>query len=218
MSVGSALLTQIFGYVTPLLGLSLVGLKNIFLWQAVTFLFVAPIPLSLSLVFYLGIALYLLWAVGQMVLDRVGDKAFLRFFFITGVVAGLGAVGLCSLWGIGGILLGPACALYGLLTVWCMFDPNMQMLLFMIFPVRAKWMVVGLLGINLLLDIGSGSYLYVTANLLGGLIGHLYGLLAWDLRGPFTITHPIDHFIARIGRKFRPKSRAQSRIHRLHPF
>ena len=204
-----AITTQIFapalGIYTPanLLSLSQWGISNGYLWQFLSFLFVVPAPLSFYFAFYLLIELYLIWVIGGLLVDRVGKGPFLRLFFTSGILAGAGALGLSALLGGGGALAGAACAVYGLLVAWTLFDPDMQLLLFMMVPIRAKYLVLGLLGLNLLLDLSGGAYLYATANVIGALVGYFYSVIGWDLRGPFSFTHPFDHWLGGMGHRIR---------------
>jgi Rhomboid family len=204
-----ALISQIFGpalgIFTPqnLLSLSIWGLTKGFIWQFATFLFVVPVNLSFYFAFYLLIELYLIWVIGGLLVDRVGKGPFLRLFFISGILAGGGAMALAAGLGGGAALAGGACAVYALLVAWTMFDPNMQLLLFMMIPIRAKYLVLGLLGLNLLLDLSGGAYVYATANVLGALIGYFYAVFGWDLRGPFPFTHRFDHWLGGVGHRIR---------------
>ncbi len=206
IALTSQIFSPILGLYTPqnLLSLSLWGLTKGYLWQLFTFLFVVPAQISFYFAFYLLIQLYLIWVIGGLLVDRVGKGPFLRLFFTSGIVAGGGAMTLAAfIGGGGGVLAGAACAVYGLLVAWTMFDPNMQLLLFMMVPIRAKFLVLGLLGLNLLLDLSGDAYIYATANILGALVGYIYSVFGWDLRGPFQFTHRFDHWLGGVGHKIR---------------
>ena len=116
------------------------------------------------------------------------------------------------------MLAGAACAVYGLLIVWTMLNPDSQMLLFLTIPVQTRYLVVILLGLNLILDLSGGSYLTAASNVLGAAFGYLYALLAWELKGPFPFSQRFDGAMNRLGRRLRrrsppPSSYAHSKIY-----
>ena len=68
------------------------GMSRYLWWQPVTFLFIHHTGyqgINLGFLSLLLFNMYILWVMGSDVYQRVGKTPFLRFYFITGIVAGL---------------------------------------------------------------------------------------------------------------------------------
>lgn len=189
-----------------LLSLSWWGLSNLYLWQPLTFLFVQPYSSS-GITFFsllsLFFTMYMLWVLGTAIYELIGKKAFLRFYFTCGIAAGLIALLMMPLTGKFAMLAGPAPSILALLTVWSMAYPETEIVLFFLIPVKAKWVMAGLISATLLItfsqwDIAS-LFLYLSAIFLG----YAYACLAWGWRSPFLFTQKFDSALATFGLKMR---------------
>ena len=119
-------------------------------WQPVTYIFVhagiAHIVFNLLTLWMFGVELERLW----------GTRAFTKFFFVCGVAAGLAtfAVGLLPIdaaWRERtylGVTVGASGALYGVLYAWARAFPYRTVLMFLIFPMQARWFVALLIAID----------------------------------------------------------------------
>ena len=183
--------------------LSRSGLARLEIWQPITYLFVSPGPLAINTAFYVLVQLYLIWAVGTMLIHQLGTRPVMRLFFASGILGGLIATATFN-----GLLAGAAPAVYGLMTLALLFHPEMKMLLFLVVPVRLKWLVVILLGINLF----AHGMLEASANLAGALSAYLLAVAVYDLRSPWKITHSFDRLLGRL-RRPRPTSCPASKIY-----
>lgn len=145
------------------------------LYQFVTYLFVHGSTLHLLfnmlILFFFGRALEIHW----------GTRYFLRYYFISGVGAGI-----CSIpfmWGEGVPLVGASGALFALLIAFGILFPErvVTFLLFFFIPIRmrARQMVVIFIGLELLFLLGreGGGGIAHFAHLGGALVGFLY--LKW---------------------------------------
>jgi membrane associated rhomboid family serine protease len=183
------------------LGLSRWGIRNWYIWQPITYLFVQMIPPGGMTFFYL-IALffnmYILWVMGSALIELVGTKSFLHFYFFTGIAAGLLALGLMHLLGHDRLLAGPAAAILALVTAWTMIYPEVEMLLFFLIPIKAKWVMAGIVGAILFLALTQGEIAYLALYMAGVVLGYLYAVCAWKLQGPFPWLHPFDRRVAAI--------------------
>ena len=184
-----------------LLGLSWQGISSLFLWQPITYLFVHHGVGGLSLGFFIELFfhMYLLWIVGSAVHRHVGNRSFLGLYFLCGLVAAATALFLMSSLGVYTRLLGSGPALFGVLAVWAMLFPDLEMMLPFGIRATAKWVWLGLLGITILIDLSQLNWLDLLTYLSGTLTGYLIGVIAWDLRGPFPQTHAIDASLASLG-------------------
>ncbi len=187
------------------LSLSWYGLKHLYIWQFVSYLFLQYSGfggITFSFLINLTLSMYFLWILGSIIHERVGDGPFLRLYLLSGVFAGLAALLVMPITGYSA-LAGPAPALLALLVVWTMLHPGAEILLFFLIPIQAKWLALGVLGAVLLVSLAQLDLGYAVFYFSGALFGYLYALLAWNLEGPFPATHPFDHAIARIGIKVR---------------
>jgi len=142
------------------------------IWQPATYMFLHAnamhILFNMLGVWMFGIELERLW----------GTRFFARFYAITGIGAGLTAVAasfapvdaLQATYG--AITIGASGALYGLLMAFAMHFPDRPILMFMLFPIPAKYFVM-ILGAMAFL-IAPGSQVSNAAHLGGLLWGYLY--------------------------------------------
>jgi membrane associated rhomboid family serine protease len=128
------------------------------------------------------------WMFGVELERRWGTAAFVRFYFITGVGAGLATV-LVSLLPFaatsriyGAATIGASGAVYGLILAWALIFPHRQVLFMMIFPLPARVFAFIL---------GAMSFLSAAGGLNGSVAEatHLAGLvIAWFyLKGPTNL-------------------------------
>ncbi|MBA2305637.1 MAG: rhomboid family intramembrane serine protease, partial [Acidobacteria bacterium] len=142
------------------------------IWQPATYMFLhvnaMHILFNMLGVWMFGIELERLW----------GTRFFARFYAITGIGAGLTAVAasfapvdaLQATYG--AITIGASGALYGLLMAFAIHFPDRPILMFMLFPIPAKYFVM-ILGAMAFL-IAPGSQVSNAAHLGGLLWGYLY--------------------------------------------
>jgi membrane associated rhomboid family serine protease len=159
-------------------------------WQLVTYMFLHG---SLAHIFFNMLAL---WMFGTELERMWGTRFFVRYYFVTGVVAGLSTIAFslapmaaaANLYNSGTI--GASGAIYGLLLAYGLTFPDRLLMLFLVFPVPAKYAVM----------IFGGIELFLSASDLGGgvaHVAHLGGLAAG--------------YVLLRGRRFRPIEEARYR-------
>jgi membrane associated rhomboid family serine protease len=203
VSLGAALIAGLWSNalgLQQLFALTATAVSQGFLWQLVSYVFVQPLGHTSALSFLLSTAfsLCLLWVAGKMILTRKPLRDFFFLYFGSALVAGLAIFGLQTASGSPLPFAGNYPALYGLLMGWVMLFPDLQLLVFMLFPVRSKWLVLGLLGANLFVDLSSGLWISAAGSLAGALAGYLYGVLVWKAAGPFPSLRPLERWTARL--------------------
>jgi membrane associated rhomboid family serine protease len=162
-------LTEVFGlhpsWVIP--ALSTRAAEHAFwLWQPATYMFLH------GGVFHILFNMLALWMFGTE-LERIwGTRYFLKFYFVTGIGAGVVTV-ILSLLPFGGSLqyvniIGASGAIYGLLLAFAMYFPDRPILL-VVFPVPAK-IAVTILGAIALFSSLSESGGVANATHLSGLV------------------------------------------------
>ena len=148
-------------------------LEQLRVWQPVTYLFVhggiGHILINMLILWMFGVQLERLW----------GTRFFLRYYF----VAGIGAAVLTLIVSLlpfafsavtySTITIGASGAIYGLLMAFALYYPETPILMFLLFPVPAKYFVLILGAIAFLSAPRGGGIAHITH--LGGLVaGYLY--------------------------------------------
>ncbi|MEC7839023.1 MAG: rhomboid family intramembrane serine protease [Chlamydiota bacterium] len=207
-SIGSALLdifiTAVFNIPGPLsyLSLSWFGLNKLFLWQPLTYFFVYGVTgygIGLSWLLGLAINMYILWVMGTNILERVGERPFLRFYLISGVLSGLVATFMMPITGSNVILTGAAPCILAILVSWVMLNPNSSLLLFFVLPIKSRWLVVGVISAIFLINLSTFDFIHLFFYMTGVATGYIYSVAAWNLRSPFPSTHEFDRTLAAYG-------------------
>ncbi|MCB1112695.1 MAG: rhomboid family intramembrane serine protease [Chlamydiales bacterium] len=134
---------------------------------------------------------------GTFVLDLIGEKSFLKLYFGSGIFAALITLLSMPLFGQYTALSGPAAAVLAVLTVWTMFNPESQLMLFFILPIKAKWLVITAIGIIALINFTNLNFISIIYYLSGATFGYCYSVIAWGLQSPFPITHRFDETLTR---------------------
>lgn len=123
------------------------------IWQPVTYIFVHAgvmhLAFNLLAVWMFCVELERLW----------GTRAFTKFFFVCGIVAGLATLAVALLpidaaWRERtylGVTVGASGAIYGILYAWARAFPYRTVLMFLIFPMQARWFVAVIIGIDFLI-------------------------------------------------------------------
>jgi len=153
-------------------------------WTLVTYLFVHS-PTQLSHILFNMLAV---WMFGVELERRWGTRAFTKYYFITGVGAGVSMV-LVSLLPFEAtratfhaITIGASGAVYGLLMAWALVFPHREILFMLIFPLKARVYVLIMGAIAFFAAVGAGGGPVANVAHLGGLaIGFVY------LKGPTNL-------------------------------
>ena len=164
------------------------------LWQLATYMFLHADVMHI-LFNMLGV-----WMFGVELERRWGTRQFARYYAITGIGAGL-TVLVASYLPIAAlqetyraVTIGASGAFFGLLMAFAIYYPDRPILMFLLFPVPAKYFVMILGAINLLIMPGSGvsnsahlggllfGYLYLKGRYHGGITAEIkYRYLKWKM-------------------------------------
>ncbi len=150
--------------------------------------------------------MFALWMFGANMENIWGSKRFLLFYMVCGLGAGLCQEGVqyvqyaTQLAGyesvdLGGNMVlsmdrylnlmttvGASGAIYGLLLAFGMMFPNSMIYLYFLFPIRAKWFVIGYAVIELISGFVGGGNVAHFAH-LGGMLFGLILILHWKKKG-----------------------------------
>src|SRR5258706_1890574 len=175
----------IFPSITLTLGLvPAATVRQLYIWQPATYMFLHAGLLHIVL------NMLVLWMLGSE-LERVwGTRYFLKFYFVTGVGAGLLTV-LFSLLPFEfahhiqqSIIIGASGAIYGLLLAYALYFPDRPIYMYFVFPIPAKIFVAIIGAIELMSSISSVGGTANATHLGGILVGYLY------LKGARLKLHP----------------------------
>jgi membrane associated rhomboid family serine protease len=153
--------------------------RNLWVWQLGTYMFLH------GGVFHILFNMLALWMFGAE-LERIwGTRYFLKFYFVTGIGAGILTV-LFSLlpFGVsqqlyGSIVIGASGAIYGLLLAYALYFPDRPIYMYFVFPIPAKIfvLIMGVLAFYASFA-GAGGGIANATHLSGLLVAYLY------LKGP----------------------------------
>ncbi len=175
------------GWIQNYLGLSTDGLKHWFVWQLLTFQF-----LHVGLFHLLGNLLGL-WCFGRFVEERLGTNAFLKVYFLSGVGGGLlqAGLGFAAPNYFGATTFGASAGVCGLISAFAMMEPEGEIRLWGILPIKAKHFLWGAGGIALFFTLVPGGGGYAHAAHLGGFIAGL-AFMRWDSSRPAISWNPLQ--------------------------
>jgi len=174
-NVGAFVISNIFPVLVLYFGLIPEAvIQRQWVWQPITYMFlhngILHILFNMLGIWMFGVELERMW----------GTKFFLRYYAVTGVGAALTTigVGLLPFEATAGtytaVTIGASGALYGLLMAFALYYPDRPILMFMLFPVPAKYFVIIIGAISFMSATSRGSTVAHAAHLGGLLFGYLY--------------------------------------------
>jgi membrane associated rhomboid family serine protease len=145
-------------------------------WQPVTYMFLHDVRNFTHILFnMLG-----LWMFGVELERMWGTRFFVKYYAVTGIGAGLVTI-LVSLLPFdstsalyGSTIVGASGALFGLLLAFALYYPNRPILMFLLFPVPAKYFVMILGAIAFLTSIQGSGTVAAATHLAGIVVGYVY--------------------------------------------
>jgi membrane associated rhomboid family serine protease len=141
------------------------------IWELVTYLFLH------GGFFHVIFNMFALWMFGSDLERLWGSRKFLFFYFLTGIGAGVTDVVLNAILqpGTQTATIGASGAVYGLLLAYGLAFPERPIYLYLIIPIKAKWFVAIMGGIEFVSSFGNpGSGVSHIAHLGGMLFGFFY--------------------------------------------
>ncbi len=144
------------------------------LWQFVTYVFMHGHPLHLLL------NMLILWYFGAEIEMRLGQSSFLKYFFICGIGAGVFNFLVSAVFTdpirLTHPIIGASGAIFGILAAYGIFYGNRYFLVFFLFPMKAKYFVLVMAGIELIMGVESNAQDNVAhfAHIGGMFVGAVY--------------------------------------------
>jgi membrane associated rhomboid family serine protease len=150
-----------------LFGLTPALVKKGYIWQPVTYMFLH------GGLFHLLFNMFALWMFGCEIERTWGTREFVKYYFITGIGAGLFSFFLSFNSHIPTI--GASGAIFGILVAFALMFPNRLIYLYFILPVKAKYLVIFFGVFTFLASLRhTGDGIAHFAHLGGMVIGYLY--------------------------------------------
>jgi len=115
----------------------------------------------------------MLWMFGSDVVDMMGSKHFTGMYMFCGIFAAVFSLAMCLLGLTNNPIIGASGALMGLFVAYYKFFPNRMILMFMFFPMRIKYAMWFMVGIDVFMA-PSGDGIAHLAHLGGVVGGFLY--------------------------------------------
>ena len=184
---------------TDILGLHFFKASDFRIYQLITYMFMHG---NFGHLFF---NMFALWMFGNTLENIWGSKRFLLFYMVCGIGAGLcqelvqyiqysTSLANYSTVNLGGHIVtmdaylnmmttvGASGAIYGLLLAFGMMFPNSMIYLYFLFPIKAKWFVIGYAVIELVSGLSGGGNVAHFAH-LGGMLFGLLLILYWNKHG-----------------------------------
>lgn len=159
------------GKFTFLLSLSWIGLKNLWLWQFVTYQFLHGGLMHLFLNM-LGLFFF-----GPETERAIGTRRFTMLYLACGILGGLGWL-LFTFFNPAGFCIGASGAIFGILGAFAALFPNrpVTVLVFFVLPLtmKARTLAIAMAVFSLLASVGQPGNIAYAAHLAGGLAGYAY--------------------------------------------
>jgi membrane associated rhomboid family serine protease len=147
---------------------------RLWIWQVVTYMFLH------GGIFHILFNMLALWMFGTELERTWGTRYFLKFYFVTGIGAGLLTVLFAQLpfdfaqQVQQSIVIGASGAVYGLLLAYALYFPDRPIYMYFVFPIPAKIFVAIMGGIAFFSSLGEGGGVANATHLGGLLVGYVY--------------------------------------------
>lgn len=130
--------------------------------------------------FHIFFNMYALWMFGKELENRWGGKRFLAFYMMCGIGAAVLHLLVQHASGGDSAAVGASGAVMGIFAAFAYLFPNTQLVIFPIFiPVKAKWIMLGLMAFDLFGGIAGRDNIAHFAH-LGGAITGIIMVLIWN--------------------------------------
>ena len=121
-----------------------------------------------------------LWFLGSQVERALGPKTFLSIYFFSGIIGALVNLAIAPLMGGYNLVVGASGAVYGIMVAFAVLNPNTPIMLFLLPPLKAKYVIGGIIALDVLF-LGSSSNVARLVHLGGAAAG--FGLVKLHSKG-----------------------------------
>jgi len=137
-------------------------------------------------IWHIILNMYGLYAFGKPVERIFGDKKFISFYLITGILANVATVIVYYILGVPYNGVGASGAIFAILVAYTAYYPDSTILVFFVVPMKIKWGLVLIVVLSIFWAItGTVSGIGHVTHLFGALFGFIYMLILMK-RNPFS--------------------------------
>lgn len=133
-------------------------------WTVVTYMFVH------AWLAHLVFNMFTLWMFGPRLEQAWGTRAFVQFY----LWCGLGGAAAHLLFAQHSAVIGASGAISGVLVAYALHWPDEEVYLFGVIPMKSRWLVVAMIGMNIIFALSPGSRIDWTAHVGGMGFGWLF--------------------------------------------
>lgn len=148
-------------------------------WQLVSYAFLHGSPMHILF------NLFILWMFGMQIENKWGSRRFAVFFFICVIGAALTHLAFIDR---PVPTIGASGGVYGVLLAFGMMYPNQPIYLYFLFPIKAKWLVIGLGVLELWAGVAGTRAGVANFAHLGGMVFGFFMIQYW--RGKLPLLKP----------------------------
>lgn len=170
-------------------------------WRIFTYMFLH----STADIFHYIFNMLWLWWMGRPVEERIGPRSFLTVYLGAGLIGALINI-ILSFAADPVNVIGASGAVFGIMVAFAMLFPKTPIMLFLLPPIEARFIVAGLIAIDIIF-LNSGGQVARLVHLGGALGGYL--LIKAHSKG--TDLSLIPRYFEYLFRKFKPSSTSKSK-------
>ena len=166
-------------------------------WRLVTYMFLHAGG------FHLIFNMLWLWWMGRAVEENLGPRTFSVIYFGSGIGGALLDIAFAQFVGIN-LVIGASGAVFGIMVAFAMLFPRMPIMLFLLPPIEARYVVAGLIALDLLF-LGSADNTARIVHIGGAGVGYLlmrYQQQGFDLS---SVIRPLENFWYNLKGAYRKK-------------
>lgn len=172
-------------------------------WRIITYMFIH------GGAFHLIFNMLWLWWMGQMVEETIGPRSFSVIYFGAGIGGALLQIAFTVLFETN-IVIGASGAVLGVMVAFAYLFPTMPIMLLFLPPIEARFIVAGLVALDVLL-LGAGDNVARLVHLGGAGSGYLLVKMHYEGYDLSALIRPIEQMFKGQGTKSKKKKRQKNK-------
>ena len=141
------------------------AIENVRVWQFVTYAFIH----DTETLWHIVMNMFMLWMFGCEVERALGRSRFLVLYFAAAL-----AGGICMIPFYQAVSLGASGAVFGMMAMFARLFPHRRILLFGVIPMKARTLVLSIVGVEVILQLIGGDGIAHLAHLGGFAVGWFF--------------------------------------------
>ena len=154
--------------------------------------------------------LYIIWITATTIVENTSQKSFFIFYIFSSFFTGLVLL-LAMFLGSDFVFANSTITLYATVIAWMMIVPSdTRIFLFFAIPIKHYWLVLGLIGFNLLSNLSNMQLTAFFAYLSVSVFAYFYSVIVLQRFSPFIHLNKMEQRLIYISRKISGKFRRKS--------